>query len=128
MGTRSTTTIYEGDTPLVTFYRQYDGYPSGHGAELAAYLDGAEIGNGIPGSGYAPKFFNGAGDLAFRLIAHFKPHDVPGSFYIVPTSHTDEEYNYRVYVVVGEPVLIAMDSDVPVKVTPAEFLAALVDA
>lgn len=38
MGTRSITTIidHQWDKPvrLVTMYRQYDGYPSGHGKEL----------------------------------------------------------------------------------------------
>ena len=39
MGTRSLTYIYnEADMPLVCLYRQYDGYPSEHGAELAEAL------------------------------------------------------------------------------------------
>ena len=34
MGTRSLTFVYEGDKPFVNMYRQFDGYPSGHGQEL----------------------------------------------------------------------------------------------
>ena len=36
MGTRSLTFVYdENNTPVLNMYRQFDGYPSGHGAELA---------------------------------------------------------------------------------------------
>ena len=39
MGTRSTTAIRdENGKTLVTIYRQYDGYPTGHGQELADFL------------------------------------------------------------------------------------------
>ena len=39
MGTRSLTFVYEGEKPIVNMYRQFDGYPSGHGAELAEFLN-----------------------------------------------------------------------------------------
>ena len=40
MGTRSLTYIYnDADMPLVCIYRQYDGFPSVHGAELAEVLN-----------------------------------------------------------------------------------------
>ena len=38
MGTRCLTYVYEGNSPLVCLYRQFDGYPSGHGTELANFL------------------------------------------------------------------------------------------
>lgn len=39
MGTRSLTYIYnQAEMPLVCIYRQYDGYPAMHGAELAELL------------------------------------------------------------------------------------------
>ncbi len=47
MGTRALTFVYDGDKPIVNLYRQYDGYPTGHGAELAQFLDGFKIVNGI---------------------------------------------------------------------------------
>ena len=40
MGTRSITHIRDNDTTLVTLYRQYDGYPSGMGVDLAEQLVG----------------------------------------------------------------------------------------
>ena len=42
MGTRSLTFVYEKygqvQKPVVNMYRQFDGYPTGHGAELAEFL------------------------------------------------------------------------------------------
>ena len=40
MGTRSITVVYDeyNDKPVVCMYRQFDGYPSGHGRELAEIL------------------------------------------------------------------------------------------
>ena len=39
MGTRSLTFVYnDNKKPIINLYRQYDGYPSGHGAELAEFL------------------------------------------------------------------------------------------
>ena len=31
MGTRSLTYVYENEAPIICMYRQFDGYPSGHG-------------------------------------------------------------------------------------------------
>ena len=50
MGTRSLTFVYEdtgdGQEPVMCMYRQYDGYPSGHGAELAEFLMPFKLVNG----------------------------------------------------------------------------------
>lgn len=96
MGTRSITNVVDenGDV-YVSLYRQFDGYPSGHGKELADWLEGAIIGNGIssnPPSG----FFNGVGDLACRLVSFFKDdHNSIGSFYLVPPgSGWGADYTY----------------------------------
>ena len=35
------------DTEIVVMYRQYDGYPSGHGIELAEFLAKGRLVNGI---------------------------------------------------------------------------------
>lgn len=75
MGTRCTTTVWGGqDTPLITFYRQFDGYPSGHGQELADFLNGYEIVNGIVVSREPRpmKQANGMSCLAAQIITHFK--------------------------------------------------------
>ncbi len=47
MGTRALTFVYEGETPIINLYRQYDGYPAGHGAELAEFLEGYTVVNGF---------------------------------------------------------------------------------
>jgi hypothetical protein len=88
MGTRSLTFIYEDSFPgestpkLVNMYRQYDGYPTGHGAELAEFLLKTE--------------HNGMSCLAASMIAHFKQSI--GGFYIYPTDSTDcgQEYEYHI--------------------------------
>jgi len=104
MGTRSLTFVYDGDTPVINMYRQFDGYPSGHGAELAEFLDGMEIVNGF--GEVKPKLANGMGCLAAQMIANFK--QTVGGFYIHPVTDTDcwQDYEYHVYenkVVVKNP-------------------------
>ena len=47
MGTRSLTVIENEDgAEIVVMYRQYDGYPSVHGAALALFLDEKHLVNG----------------------------------------------------------------------------------
>jgi hypothetical protein len=72
MGTRSLTriNIANGDR-IINLYRQFDGYPSGHGKELFEFLNGFEIVNGYSGN-EGPKAANGAGCLAAQLVTHFK--------------------------------------------------------
>jgi len=80
MGTRCLTIVYDHGKPIVNLYRQYDGYPSGHGAELAEFLGQfAAITNGIS-MGESRKTANGMGCLAAQLVAHFKQS--VGGFYI----------------------------------------------
>lgn len=95
MGTRSLTFVYDGDVPVINMYRQFDGYPSGHGAELAEFLSGFEVVNGY--GEVKPKVANGMGCLAAQLIANFKK--TVGGFYIHPVTETDcgQEYEYHVY-------------------------------
>ena len=98
MGTRSLTIVYdESKRPILNLYRQYDGYPSGHGAELAEFLGQfAAITNGIS-LGETRKTANGMGCLAAQLVAHFK--DSVGGFYIHSVEATDcgQDYEYHVY-------------------------------
>ena len=96
MGTRALTFVYEGDKPLVNLYRQYDGYPTGHGAELAQFLSEFHITNGIS-SGETRRTANGMGCLAAQVVAHFK--DSVGGFYIhsVDATECGQDYEYHVY-------------------------------
>jgi hypothetical protein len=106
MGTRSLTFVYDGDEPMINMYRQFDGYPSGHGSELATFLNSFDaIVNGIS-VGDTRRIANGMGCLAAQLIAHFKID--AGGFYMYPVTAKDcgQEYEYHVYenkVVVKNP-------------------------
>ncbi|MBM4179627.1 MAG: hypothetical protein FJ211_09910 [Ignavibacteria bacterium] len=96
MGTRSLTFVYdERGEAIINLYRQYDGYPSGHGQELAQFLAGKRIVNGL--SGDTSMLFNGMGCLAASVVSHFK--DAAGGFYLHPVSHNDccQDYEYHVY-------------------------------
>ena len=102
MGTRSLTFVYEKygqiQKPVVNMYRQYDGYPTGHGAELAEFLNGGRLVNGLIHTKTAEEsVYNGMGCLAASMVAHFK--QTPGSFYIHPVDITDcgQDYEYHVY-------------------------------
>ena len=96
MGTRALTFVYEGDKPLVNLYRQYDGYPTGHGAELAQFLSEFHITNGIS-SGETRRTANGMGCLAAQVVAFFK--ESVGGFYIhsVDATECGQDYEYHVY-------------------------------
>lgn len=112
MGTRSTTTVYdENGQPLVCLYRQYDGYYTAHGAELAKFLAEMRVVNGM-GSSMPTKVANGMGCLAAQLIAHFKKN--VGSFYIVPVGNT-QEYNYSIRYVNGRVTLNGFSDSEPSK-------------
>ena len=92
MGTRSNTIVIDANKPLMNLYRQMDGYPSGHGAELAAFLTNLKMVNGIGGG--KCRIANGAGCLAAQIVAHFK--DGPGGFYIAPIDQRDNDYTYLI--------------------------------
>ena len=97
MGTRSLTKFvdeYSGKH-LVNMYRQFDGYPEGLGFELAEFLTGMTVVNGIT-VGQPERKANGMGCLAAQAIAHFK--DGVGNVYLLPLEAHDvgEEYVYIV--------------------------------
>ena len=126
MGTRSITTIIDNafDTKdkLCTMYRQYDGYPSGHGQELFDFLSPFTSVNGMSGSD-TRKIANGAGCLAAQMIKHFK--EGAGGIYMVKT-HTkleDEDYGYEITItnVRTISVVVRSDSGVIFKGSLAEF-------
>ena len=72
MGTRSLTFVYNDNVRVMCMYRQFDGYPSGHGAELATFLGGFDaIVNGMQ-LNETRKIANGMGCLAAQLVSNFK--------------------------------------------------------
>lgn len=96
MGTRSLTFVYtENNEPIVNMYRQFDGYPSGHGSELAEFLRPLTIVNGL--SGDTSHVANGMGCLAAQMVEHFK--DGAGGIYLYPVTSRDcwQDYEYHVY-------------------------------
>jgi hypothetical protein len=105
-------------------YRQNDGYLSGHGRELAAFLDGMRI---VTGLGFErERVANGAGCLAAQMIAKFKTE--PGEFYIIPISVTesdedmlDTDYVYNVHVNAGEITVTVVGSEQEFQGTATEF-------
>ena len=110
MGTRSLTFVYDGDVPVINIYRQFDGYPSGHGHELAQFLDSKTLVNGYTDKNSAEA--NGMGCLAAQLIVQLK-HGV-GGIYIYPVSSTDcfQDYEYHVYedkVIVKDPTAVIFE-------------------
>ena len=105
MGTRSLTRVIETYTDrnnkvvkqkLLTMYRQYDGYPSGMGMDLANFLESGKVVNGIGAD--SGRVFNGAGCLAAQLVAEMK--EGPGNIYVYPINARDcgEEYEYHIIV------------------------------
>ena len=98
MGTRSLTRFItqHGDEKIAItcVYRQYDGYPSSHGIELADFLASGKMVNGFGSS--EEKQFNGLGCLAAQFIADFKKG--VGNIYIHTADSKDcgEEYVYEV--------------------------------
>jgi hypothetical protein len=107
MGTRSLTFVYESyktekglvvNEPIINMYRQYDGYPTGHGAELAEFLSGGRLVNGLIHTETAKELvFNGMGCLAAQLVAHFKQE--AGQFYLHPVTAKDcgQDFEYHIY-------------------------------
>jgi hypothetical protein len=105
MGTRSLTTFIERYTDektkkvknikVVTMYRQFDGYPKGMGIDLAEFLAGGKLVNGISPT-EKELVFNGMGCLAAQCVAYFK--EGPGSIYLHRGGTTNcwEEYRYEI--------------------------------
>jgi L-2-hydroxyglutarate oxidase LhgO len=103
MSTRSTTVFISRfrdngtnvvkDTKVCKIYRQMDGYPEGHGMDMAGFLNTGELVNGI-GLGADKRQFNGMGCLAASVIAHLKKGS--GGIYMIPVSQGGQEYNYKV--------------------------------
>lgn len=124
MGTRSLTIIRdENGSDVLTLYRQFDGYPEGHGKALATFLAPFTVVNGIGSYEGKVRQANGAGCLAAQVVAHFKrptpktkfsPARGPvGNFYLYPqgTKDVGEEYVYIVTAGPGSIRVSVMDGN-----------------
>ena len=117
MGTRSLTYVYDssGDNgesePIMCIYRQYDGYPSGHGHELAQFLNSKTLVNGYGEQNSIEA--NGMSCLAAQLVVQLK-HGVGGIYIYAPMVGRDhwQDYEYHVYedrVVVKDPTAVIFE-------------------
>jgi hypothetical protein len=119
MGTRSLTRVIprqeglsfnEGhkkvELAYVNMYRQFDGYPEGHGLDLAEFLKNIKIVNGLGRN--TTNQANGSGCLAAQMVKHFK-EDV-GNIYLHPHDNESgwEDYIYTVYPKTGEETFISI--------------------
>jgi hypothetical protein len=108
MGTRSLTVFIDewSQKEIVVMYRQFDGYPQGHGQELAEFLLGFNIVNGLS-DGQGSKVANGMGCLAAQTVTHFKSQEGAGGIYLrtAETRNAGEEYVYIVSAVGNVPHL-----------------------
>jgi len=100
--------VYEEKQNIFCMYRQFDGYLSGHGAELAEFLQDFNVVNGY-NSDTPKRSANGMGCLAAQLISHFK--DGIGNIYIHHPDDKDcgEEYTYTIYEKDGKVRIRAYD-------------------
>lgn len=101
MGTRSLTFVMSdglNSEPICCIYRQYDGYPSGHGDNLKALVGSHTIINGISGSDPEP-CANGMDCLAAQLVTLLKRDNMVGNIYLCPVSTVGagQDYEYRIY-------------------------------
>ena len=84
MGTRSLTFTYDRDgEKIMCLYRQYDGYPEGHGTDLAEILNNTES--------------NGMECLSASIVAKLKTGAY--NIYLYPTDvdSCGQEYEYHIY-------------------------------
>jgi len=95
---------------VVNIYRQYDGYPEGHGVDLAEFLSEFIIINGFSPGSQDKRVADGPGCLAAQLVQHLK--DGPGGIYLEQCNGEPgiscEEYIYTVYPKQGEPTYISI--------------------
>jgi hypothetical protein len=97
MGTRSLTYVYDGESPVVCMYRQFDGYPEGHGREVASFLEELTVVNGLA-MDETRRVANGMGCLAAQLVASFKGQ--AGGFYLhspILGREDWQDYEYHIF-------------------------------
>lgn len=110
MGTRSLTYFYrnsDSENPLVCMYRQFDGYPEGHGKDIFEFVtETLSTSKDSFGNSYNS---TATPWLAMQTISAFK--DQLGVFLIEPTLNHDcwQEYEYHIFpdrIEVSNPYMI----------------------
>jgi hypothetical protein len=106
MGTRSLTYVFDQNyDAIVCMYRQFDGYPSGHGVELAEFLNSGEVVNGLPLK-KTKRVFNGMGCLAAQMVDNFKK-DAGGIYLHAPSTDRDDWQDYEYHVSEDKVIVFA---------------------
>jgi hypothetical protein len=110
MGTRSLTYVYQEyppqaedgtggiPAPIITMYRQFDGYPTCHGRELAEFLSGRTLVK--YSSDESKQVSNGMSDLAAQLVCYFKKQHETGGIYLhtpIMGQFAWQEYEYHIW-------------------------------
>jgi len=135
MGTRSLTKVIQTwkdesgkkhTRPITTMYRQYDGYMSGHGVELAQWLGRYTLVNGMR-IDKEKAIFNGMDCLAAQMFAYFKTE--AGGIYCMHPDAEDcwEEFIYEISEGKDRQIFITVyeiynDSKMVFHGTPEELL------
>jgi hypothetical protein len=96
MGTRSTTIILDGNQEICRIYRQFDGYPEGHGVELARICSVTLV-NGFQANMTWDSHANGMQDLAAIIVAKLKTGI--GNVYLEPIGGPINDWCEYVYYV-----------------------------
>jgi hypothetical protein len=97
MGTRCVVTFIDRDLPIASVFHTYDGYPEGVGKDLAEFLAGVRIINGMTGCETLGAFANGVACLAAQYIREVKTS--VGGVYMINVNADQEEYNYNVSII-----------------------------
>jgi hypothetical protein len=117
MSTRSLTIIKAEHEEIVVMYRQSDGYPEGHGQDLAKFLTGIRLTNGISLANKG-RTANGMSCLAAQIVLHFKTDFGVGGIYLYKagTRGCGENYHYEVTGKEGEePTITCYDIHISYK-------------
>jgi hypothetical protein len=108
MGTRSLTILNDDDgTEIAVMYRQFDGYPTGIGAELKELLKGKRIVNGF-GPDDGGNAFNGGACLAASVVSAFKSGI--GNVYLHPAGTRDAGEEFRYTITPSNPIGLKVES------------------
>lgn len=109
MSTSAITKFEDEYGTVCAFYTQADGYPSEHGKDLKAFLEGFTIVNGLS-SNQPKQIANGLDCLAAQAIKHFK--DGPGHTYMARVDSVEGDYSYAYIInaVEGEPIKLTVKS------------------
>jgi hypothetical protein len=121
MGTRCLTYLYKkaAEKPFTCIYRQFDGYPEGHGFEIAEFMNSKTM---VDGYNDAATQINGMHCLASQLIVLLKEGKTEaGGIYI---HHPDDnecgqDYEYHIW---ADKVQVKDPGDVIFEGNWKEFL------